>query len=130
MERKTADIFCPFRRKKVALTPEEYVRQTFLTRLVADFGYPQALISVEKAIGGRRYDAVVFSQSLTPLILLEFKRESVPLTQQVMDQAACYNRRLNVPYIIISNGLQTIVARVNDKGFDFLSHIPYWTEIQ
>ena len=40
------NIFCPFRRKYVAATPEENVRQTFLHALVEQFGYPQSLIGV------------------------------------------------------------------------------------
>ena len=122
-------IVCPFRHRRVALTPEEHVRQHFLGRLVSDYHYPTTLISVERPIRGRRYDAVVFSPDLTPLVLIEFKREEVPLTQVVMDQAACYNRALRVPYLIISNGPQTLVAHVTDEGVDFLNDIPQWTQL-
>lgn len=111
------------------LTPEEHVRQHFLHRLVDEYQYPRALISVERAIRGRRYDAVVFSPSLRPLVLIEFKREEIPLTQAVMDQAACYNRTLQVPYLIISNGPKTMVARVSEHGYEFLNHIPQWTQL-
>ena len=76
------NIFCPFRRKYVAATPEENVRQTFLHALVEQFGYPQSLIGVEVpiAVGAgvdKRCDAVVYSRSLQPLMLIEFKAPEV-----------------------------------------------------
>lgn len=124
-----AQIFCPFRRKQVALTPEEHVRQWFLHRLVDEFGYPASLIAVERQVGTRRYDAVVFSPQLQPLMLMEFKREDVALTQAVLDQASCYNRTLQVPYLVLSNGLQTIIARVGESGIEFLTEIPTWIQL-
>ena len=85
------NIFCPFRRKYVAATPEEYVRQTFLNALVEQFGYPQSLIGVEVpiAVGAgvdKRCDAVVYSRSLQPLMLIEFKAPEVAITQTTLDQ--------------------------------------------
>lgn len=122
-------IVCPFRHRRVALTPEEYVRQSFLKRLVDCFGYPASLISVEKQIRGRRYDALVYSPELKPLVLLEFKREGIALDQKVADQAACYNRTLQVPYLILSNGPQTMVLRVTATNYEYLSAIPEWNQL-
>lgn len=106
------------------LTPEEYVRQTFLHRLVDDFGYPSNRIGVEVALQGKRADAIVYSSDLQPQILIEFKAETVPLTQKVLDQAAVYNRQLQVPMLILHNGPQTIIARVTDTAISFLPEIP------
>ncbi len=121
-------IFCDWRRKFVRLTPEEWVRQQVLHALVEELGYPKARIAVEMAIqvGERkkRCDAVVYDAQLRPVCLIEFKAESVPLTQQVFDQAAVYNRELNVGHFIISNGRQMFVCRVTDTGYEFLSEIP------
>lgn len=130
-----SQLYCPFRRKYVAATPEEAVRQTFLQALVQQFGYPQSLIGVEVqiAVGAgveKRCDAVVYSNSLQPLMLLEFKAEHVALTAEVLDQAAVYNTTVHAPYLILANGKQTVVAHIdNDKQITFLDHIPSWNQL-
>ena len=136
------NIFCPFRRKYVAATPEEYVRQTFLHALVEQFGYPQSLIGVEVpiAVGAgvdKRCDAVVYSRSLQPLMLIEFKAPEVAITQTTLDQAAVYNTTVHAPYLILANGKQTVVARIGKQSADgeqteqiqFLNHIPSWNQL-
>ena len=117
-------IFCPFRKKYVCLTPEEWVRQQFLHRLVNNFDYPTNLIAVEVPLQGKRADAVVYTQDLRPLVLIEFKAETVPLTQKVLDQIVIYNRQLHVPFLILHNGPQTIIAQVTDSEITFLPEIP------
>ena len=136
------NIFCPFRRKYVAATPEENVRQTFLHALVEQFGYPQSLIGVEVpiAVGAgvdKRCDAVVYSRSLQPLMLIEFKAPEVAITQTTLDQAAIYNTTVHAPYLILANGKQTVVARIDKQSADgeqteqiqFLNHIPSWNQL-
>ncbi len=130
---------CPFRKKYVCLTPEEWVRQQFLHRLVDDFGYPMSLIAVEVPleIANRtslnrksyRADAVVYTKDLQPLVLIEFKAETVPLTQKTLDQAAVYNRRLHVPYLILHNGPQTIIAKIAEKEISFLPEIFKYSDL-
>ena len=135
-------LYCPFRRKYVAATPEEYVRQTFLHALVEQFGYPQSLIGVEVpiAVGAgvdKRCDAVVYSRSLQPLMLIEFKAPEVAITQTTLDQAAVYNTTVHAPYLILANGKQTVVARIDKQSADgeqteqiqFLNHIPSWNQL-
>lgn len=126
-------VLCSWRRRWVRLTPEEWVRQHFLDRLTTDFGYPHELIAVEVPfhVGDvpKRADAIVYDKQMQPLMLLEFKREDVALTQRVLDQAAVYNRQLHVPYLILSNGPETIIARVHADRFDFLPAIPTWTQL-
>ena len=136
------NIFCPFRRKYVAATPEEHVRQTFLHALVEQFGYPQSLIGVEVpiAVGAgvdKRCDAVVYSRSLQPLMLIEFKAPEVAITQTTLDQAAVYNTTVHAPYLILANGKQTVVARIDKQSTEgekteqiqFLNHIPSWNQL-
>ena len=43
-------IFCDWRHRWVRLTPEEWVRQQLLHRMVEQLGYPASLIAVEVAI--------------------------------------------------------------------------------
>lgn len=137
-------IFCAWRRKRVRLTPEEYVRQNFLHRLVEEFHYPTSLIAVEVAltipytihhapytIHPKRYraDAIVYSPDMRPLMLIEFKADTVPLTRQVLDQIAVYNTLLGVPYLILHNGKQTVVAQVHDGQLSFLQSLPEWKQL-
>ena len=127
-------ILCAWRRKYVRLTPEEHVRQTILHSLEDNFDYPHGLIAVEVPIEvaglKKRCDAIVYNQQLQPLMLVEFKAESVPITQQVFDQAAIYNRRLNVPYLMLSNGKDTIIAKVKETTYQFLDHIPTFENLK
>ena len=124
-------ILCAWRRRYVRLTPEEHVRQTILHALENNLGYPHGLIGVEVPIEvaglKKRCDAIVYNQQMQPLMLIEFKAESVPLTQQVFDQAAVYNRHLHVPYLMLSNGKDTIIAEVQETTYQFLDYIPEYS---
>jgi hypothetical protein len=126
-------ILCAWRRKYVRLTPEEHVRQTILHALESNYNYPHGLIGVEVPIEvaglKKRCDAIIYSQQMQPLMLIEFKAESVPLTQQVFDQAAIYNRHLHVPYLMLSNGKDTIIAEVKETTYQFLDHIPNYIDL-
>ena len=113
-------IFCEWRHKWVRLTPEEWVRQQLLHRIVEQLNYPASLIAVEAAItvgdAKKRCDAVVYDRTMQPLMLIECKAETVPLTQKTLDQAVIYNRRLNVPYLLLHNGPQTIFVTIETNG--------------
>lgn len=131
----TNKLYCPFRRKWVASTPEEGVRQAFLRAMVEQLGYPQSLIAVEVPIEvgasvTKRCDAVVYASSLRPLMLLEFKAPEVEITQTTLDQAAVYNTTIRAPYLILANGRQTIVAHIGtDNQITFLNTIPAWSQL-
>ena len=127
-------IFCEWRHKWVRLTPEECIRQQLLHRLVEQLSYPASLIAVEVAIRvgevQKRCDAVVYNRAMQPLMLIECKAETVPLTQKTLDQALIYNRRLNVPYLLLHNGPQTIVVEVHHDGIRLLPSIPPFADNQ
>jgi len=111
-------VFCEWRHRWVRLTPEEWVRQQLLRRMVNEGAYPASLIAVEQAITvgevHKRCDAIVYDSAMQPLMLVECKAETVPLTQKTLDQAIVYNRKLNVPYLLLCNGVQTIFVNGND----------------
>ena len=110
-------IFCEWRHHWIRLTPEEWVRQQLLHRLVEQLDFPASLIAVEQAItvgeASKRCDAVVYDRAMRPLLLIDCKAETVPLTQRTLDQAITYNRKLNVPYLLLHNGVQTIFVHGN-----------------
>ncbi len=129
------EIFDPLRRKYVALTPEEWVRQHFVHYLVKEKGYPASRIANETAIRlnslSRRCDTVVYNKQLEPLMILEYKEPRVTITQQVFDQVARYNSVLRVPYIVVSNGISHFCYRINyaTQEYQFLTDIPPYKEL-
>ena len=128
-------IFCEWRHRWVRLTPEEWVRQQLLHRLVEQLGYPSSLIAVEVALEKlsivncqlstkKRCDAVIYDRKMQPKMLIECKAETVPLTQKTLDQAVTYNRRLNVPYLLLHNGVQSVFVDLTQENLHFSDTIP------
>ena len=118
-------IFCEWRHRWVRLTPEEWVRQQLLHFLVEQLDFPASLIAVEQAItvgaANKRCDAVVYDNAMQPLVLIECKAETVALTQKTLDQAVTYNRKLNVPYLLLYNGPQMLFVTINADGNNIIS---------
>ena len=110
------EVFDPVRRRWVALTPEEWVRQCTIQRLHNVGGYPLEVMQVEGAISlngmTRRCDIVVYRDG-QPWMIVECKKSEVSLTQRVCDQACRYNTVLKVPYLMLTNGKQEIVIAVD-----------------
>lgn len=127
-------IFCEWRHRWVRLTPEEWVRQQLLHRLVEQLNYPASLIAVETAIrvgeAAKRCDAVVYDRQMNPLVLIECKAETVALTQKTLDQAITYNRKLKVPYLLLHNGPQTIFVQQKGEELNYITAIPSFSELK
>ena len=128
-------IFDPLRKKYVALTPEEWVRQHFVQYLIKERGFPGALIANEVSIKlhrtSKRCDTVVYDNQLTPLALVEYKAPEVEITQKVFEQISRYNIVFKVPYLIISNGLSHYCCQIDyeNQRISFLKEIPTYQEI-
>ena len=128
-------IFCSLRKKYVALTPEEWVRQHFVAFLLQKKGFPVSLMINEHHISlnntKKRCDTVVFLSSGKPVMIVEYKAPSVAVTQEVFDQIARYNIKLRVQYLIVSNGLQHYCCRVDydTMTYEFLPDIPSYAEL-
>lgn len=128
-------VFDVLRKKHVALTPEEWVRQHFIHYLITEKGYPAALMCNEMAITlngmSRRCDSVLYDTQLHPRMIIEFKAPEVSLTQKVFDQISRYNIVMHVDYLIISNGLTHYCCRMDyDNGtYQFLREIPDYTDL-
>ena len=114
------EILDPVRRRWVALTPEEWVRQNTIVFLHEHCGYPLELMQVEAAISlnglTRRCDIVVYDKSVRPWMIVECKKEEVPLTQKVIDKACRYNIVLQVPYLLLTNGRQQLCLFVDSQS--------------
>lgn len=113
------EVFDVVRRRWVALTPEEWVRQQTVVLLHNGYGYPLELMQIEAAITlnglTKRCDIVVYDRSVKPFMIVECKKESVALSQKVVDQACRYNLVLKVPYLMLTNGRQTLCLQVDEE---------------
>ena len=123
-------IFDVLRRKYVALTPEEWVRQHFVHFLIEHKGYPKALMAneIQLAIGNKklRCDSVLYDRMLKPRMIIEYKAPSVSITQKVFDQITIYNMLLHVDYLVVSNGIKHYCCRMDyaNQKYLFLEDIP------
>ncbi|MDE5948842.1 MAG: type I restriction enzyme HsdR N-terminal domain-containing protein [Prevotella sp.] len=123
------------RRKYVALTPEEWVRQHFVHYLIGHKGYPQALLAneIELRSGNKRLrcDSVLYDSSLRPRMIIEYKAPTVAIQQKVFDQISVYNMLLHVDYLVVSNGLNHYCCRMDyaNQKYVFLRDIPAYQEL-
>lgn len=123
-------IFDFIRKKFVILTPEEWVRQNFLKYLVDEKKYPASLIAVEKEFKlndlSKRSDAVVYNRTGKPVLIVECKATNVKIDQNVFDQIARYNMKLNVDFLVVTNGLSHFCCKIDyeKKQYMFLKEIP------
>lgn len=123
-------IFDIIRRKYVALTPEEWVRQHFVHYLMEQLGYPQELLAneVEVSLNGmsRRCDTVLYNRDLKARMIVEYKAPSIPITQNVFNQIMRYNMVLHVDYLVVSNGIDHYCCKMDysTNSYTFLTEIP------
>ena len=113
-------IFDPVRKKFVALTPEEWVRQHAIRYLVTDRKVPESLIKSESEIQlfkmRKRFDIAVFDRNGNALMVVECKAPSVPLSQDVLDQAVRYNLAMRVGYLMLTNGLSHVFCHIDPES--------------
>lgn len=107
------EIWDPLRKKNVALTPEERVRQWFICSVLKGMmRVPEHMMNseVEFRMGGKslRVDILVYGRDASPLAVVECKRPDVELTEDVLMQVVRYNMVLNVSYIFVTNGNRTV----------------------
>ena len=126
-------IWDPLRKKDVALTPEEKVRQWFIGVMAETMLVPMHMMMSEAGFkyGDKQYraDIIAYDRKLQPLIVVECKRQDVELTREVLDQAIRYNMVLQVRLIVITNGLKTIICEKSDNGYRFLDNVPKYLDL-
>lgn len=131
-QRKIFDIL---RRKYLVITPEEWVRQHFIHYLIDYKGYPISLLANEipLSIGEKviRADSVLYDSHLRPRMIIEYKAPHIQLTQKVFDQISAYNLLLHVDYLIVSNGIDTYICKMDyeHQTYTFLPSIPNYKEL-
>ena len=83
-------IWDPLRKKHVARTPEEEVRQWFISVMISGMKIPSHMMMSEVPIrfGDKDYraDIVAYGRDASPLMIVECKQPSVAIDQKVLDQ--------------------------------------------
>ncbi len=128
---KTVDqkpqIWCLVRRKWVAFTKEEWVRQNWLNYLIHVQQYPAALMSVEKEIHlgelKKRVDILVYKNSV-PWLLVECKEQEVPLSEYTIQQILTYQTVVQSGILIISNGNDTRAFEITGTQIQQITQLP------
>lgn len=128
-------VYDPLRRKYVALTPEEWVRQHFVNYLTGWLGYPPGLIRIEASFRLhsmlRRADILVHDRAGEPVLIVECKAPEVKITQEVFDQVINYNFSYGVRYLVVTNGITHFAGKIDTAGrtFRLLGQIPDYETI-
>ena len=123
-------VWCIIRKKSLLLTPEEWVRQHIIHFLMEQRSFPQGLIAAEMPISvndlTRRCDIVVYGNDGQPKLIIECKAPEISLTEKVFHQIAQYNFTLNVDYLMVTNGMDHIVCKIDreSNALNFLEQLP------
>lgn len=111
----------PIHRKRLKNRPEERVRLRTIEYLI-NGGWSKHRISTEEAISSSqketllRTDVICYTQQFKPFLLIECKAEQVKITEQTADQIARYNRDVNAPYLLMTNGLRDFWYGIEDEN--------------
>lgn len=132
LKRKNDEVFvwCIIRKKELLCTPEEWVRQHIIHDLIDNKNIPIGLIASEFALNyngrSKRADIVIFDRNNKPLMIIECKSTNIAITEETLFQIAQYNFELQVPYLMMSNGLNHVYAQLNSEkeGIKYLEHFP------
>lgn len=109
------------RRRRVKLTPEEWVRQHWLHYLVHHLGFAKSLVKVEQIIvqGEKSFRADVAAYrraDAAPYLILECKAPHVSIGEQELQQLLHYQHKINAQALAVSNGLQHIFFEKTPQG--------------
>lgn len=132
---KDFSVYDVLRRKFVALTPEEWVRQHFVHYIINEKKFPASLMANEVAITlngtSRRCDTIVYDRKGSPVMIIEYKAPEININQAVFDQIVRYNMVLKVKYLVVSNGINHYICMIdyNKKGYRFLRDIPMYEDL-
>lgn len=122
---QTPFIDCLVRKKEIKLTPEEAVRQLYVSVLTDDYGYPTDRMEVEYSVTfGRekkRADIVIFDKQNTTSVymMVELKK---PKLKDGKEQLKSYCNATGAPIGVWSNGES--ISYYNRKDPNYFEDIP------
>jgi len=122
------EIFCLVRKRWFVLTPEEWVRQNLLLYLTKVLHYPSSLIAVEKQVivnqQKKRFDIVVYKNTMEPYIIVECKEMEVSLSDKVIQQVLEYYSVVQSDYMLVTNGNLTYGFQRSGSSLLSIESIP------
>ncbi len=122
-DKDTFFIYDIIRKSYLLLTPEEWVRQHWVHYFhdVKNKNISSLITEKKIEINGttKRIDLLVTEKAQSK-ILLECKAFSIPLNESHFEQTARYNSILNAERIVLSNGLQHIMADYDGEKYTFV----------
>jgi hypothetical protein len=123
-------VYDPVRKKYLLLQPEELVRQLLIVYLVQEKKITLNKIAVELGLKinemQKRCDILIYDKDFKPFMIIECKAPSVDINDAVFFQAANYNLPLQVPFILLSNGISNFCAKLDyeKNSIEILSVCP------
>jgi hypothetical protein len=121
-------IFDGIRKKYVALTPEEWVRQHLIHYFIDHLHYPKSLIKIEQGLKynelQKRSDIIVFDRTGNPWMIVECKSPLVDLNQDTTQQVTVYNSNIQARYVTLSNGMKHVCYEMNGSNVVLLKNFP------
>jgi hypothetical protein len=123
-------IFDTLRKRWLLLTPEEWVRQSFIQYLTEVMLYPASLIAIEKEIWlgelKKRFDILVYNKDHQPWMIIECKAETVVLSRETLQQVLRYNITVPADFLLITNGQHTYGWEKKERQLHVLAELPAW----
>lgn len=134
----------PVRKKLVAITPEETVRQKIVAYLLKKLHVPKNMIAIEEALSHyginsrKRADIVVDYLEETgegiiryPLAVIECKAPEVPLGDKSYNQVLEYCGILGAEYAMLTNGVEEICFKYhNNTGeYNIIEKLPRYLKM-
>ncbi len=131
-------IYDPVRKKWVAETPEEGVRQSVVTYLLKKVRVPPRLLGVEFCLSQiepgnfRRADILVWkpgldNRPLSPWLLVECKAPGEPMDDEVNRQVARYLSSCPCRYLMVTNGADSGYWALGEDEYRPISALPVFS---
>lgn len=135
-EARPGTVFDPIRKRHVAATPEEEVRQAVIRYLVDSVKVPPNLMGVEFSLSVlepgnlHRVDIVVWRPGegqLAPWLLVECKEPGARIDDSVAWQAAGYLKRIPCRFVMLTNGKDTRVLERAGTDYRLAPGLPFYS---
>jgi len=121
-------VFDPIRKKWLLLTPEEWVRQSFLLYMNHIHHYPLSLAQTEKRLKLnntiKRADIVFYDNLLKARVIVECKAPEIKLSKDVFEQLSRYYFALHADVLIVTNGMEHFAFSYVNNKVKYLTEIP------
>ena len=126
-EKEVFFVWCVIRRKKLLLTPEEWVRQHVIHYLIGYKGTPIERINSEHLLKingqNRRCDVVVVDAFGNAKLIIECKAPEIGLDEKVFLQTSNYIQKSKAAYFWMTNGLNHVMVECANPEV-FLENLP------